>query len=77
MKIVIFGTGFVGGALVREFELRGHEVTAVSRSPTTKLPANVKSVSAETGLHVETVRDRSREFARALGFDTTFPHAST
>lgn len=32
MRIVVFGTGFVGAALAREFAARGHEVTAVSRS---------------------------------------------
>lgn len=31
MKVVVFGTGFVGSALVRELAARGHEVTAVSR----------------------------------------------
>ena len=32
MKIVVFGTGYVGSAIVRELADRGHEVTAVSRS---------------------------------------------
>ena len=32
MKIVVFGTGYVGSAIVRELAARGHEVTAVSRS---------------------------------------------
>jgi putative NADH-flavin reductase len=44
VKIVIFGTGFVGGALIREFAQRGHEVTAVSRSASTGLPPNVNPV---------------------------------
>jgi putative NADH-flavin reductase len=32
MKIVVFGTGFVGAALANELAVRGHDVTAVSRS---------------------------------------------
>jgi uncharacterized protein len=32
MKVVVFGTGYVGGAIVNEMVARGHEVTAVSRS---------------------------------------------
>jgi uncharacterized protein len=44
VKIVIFGTGFVGSAIVRELAQRGHEVTAVSRSASTALPDNVNSI---------------------------------
>ncbi|EEP72295.1 NAD-dependent epimerase/dehydratase [Micromonospora sp. ATCC 39149] len=33
MKLVVFGAGFVGSALVREFAARGHDVTVVSRHP--------------------------------------------
>ncbi len=32
MNIVVFGTGFVGSAIVKELTTRGHEVTPVSRS---------------------------------------------
>ncbi len=32
MKIVVFGTGFVGSALIDELVERGHQVTAVSRT---------------------------------------------
>jgi hypothetical protein len=49
MKVVVFGTGFVGGAIVRELSARGHEVTAVSRSGNTDLPAQVTSVAG--GVH--------------------------
>lgn len=45
MKIVVFGTGFVGNALIREFADRGHEVTAVSRSGNTDLPTQVAAVA--------------------------------
>src|SRR6185369_17486366 len=44
MKIVVFGTGHVGGALVSELAGRGHEVTAVSRSGKAELPAQVAAV---------------------------------
>jgi hypothetical protein len=49
MKIVVFGTGFVGSAIVGELAARGHEVTAVSRSGRTGLPAQVASVTG--GVH--------------------------
>ena len=49
MKIVVFGIGFVGGAIVRELAGRGHEVTAVSRSGRADLPAQVNSVAG--GVH--------------------------
>jgi hypothetical protein len=45
MEIVVFGTGFVGSAIVRELAARGHAVTAVSRSGNTDLPAQVTSVT--------------------------------
>jgi uncharacterized protein len=45
MKIVVFGTGYVGGALVSELASRGHEVTAVSRAGKTDLPAQVAAVT--------------------------------
>ena len=45
MNIVVFGTGHVGGALVSELAGRGHEVTAVSRSGTSDLPARVAAVT--------------------------------
>jgi len=45
MEIVVFGTGFVGSAIVRELAARGHAVTAVSRSGNTNLPAQVTSVA--------------------------------
>ena len=45
MKIVVFGTGYVGGALVRELAARGHKVTAVSRSGKTDLPAQVAAIT--------------------------------
>jgi putative NADH-flavin reductase len=45
MKIVVFGTGFVGDALVRELAGRGHKVTAVSRSGGAGLPAQVDHVT--------------------------------
>jgi putative NADH-flavin reductase len=45
MKIVVFGTGYVGSAIVRELAARGHEVTAVSRSASTDLPAQVAAVT--------------------------------
>jgi hypothetical protein len=31
--------------------------------------ANLRVVSSETGMHVETVRERARDYLRALGFD--------
>jgi putative NADH-flavin reductase len=45
MKIVVFGAGFVGGALVREFAARRYEVTAVSRHPGTDFPESVAVVA--------------------------------
>jgi len=45
MKIAVFGTGYVGSAIVRELAARGHAVTAVSRSGNTDLPAPVASVT--------------------------------
>ena len=45
MKIAVFGTGYVGSAIVRELAARGHEVTAVSRSGNTDLPAQVAVVT--------------------------------
>jgi putative NADH-flavin reductase len=45
MKIVVFGTGYVGSAIVRELAARGHEVTAVSRSASADLPAQVAAVT--------------------------------
>jgi putative NADH-flavin reductase len=45
MEIVVFGTGFVGSAIVCELAARGHAVTAVSRSRNTNLPAQVTSVA--------------------------------
>ena len=45
MEIVIFGTGYVGSAIVHELAARGHEVTAVSRSGNTDLPAQVAAVT--------------------------------
>jgi putative NADH-flavin reductase len=41
MKVVVFGAGFVGGALIREFAARRYEVTAVSRRPGTAFPDGV------------------------------------
>ncbi len=49
MKIVVFGAGFVGGAIARELTARGHEVTAVSRSGAADLPPQVNSVAG--GVH--------------------------
>jgi putative NADH-flavin reductase len=49
MKIVVFGTGFVGSAIVGELAARGHVVTAVSRSGSTGLPEQVTSVTG--GVH--------------------------
>ena len=46
MKIVVFGTGFVGSAIARELARRGHEVTAVSRSGAAELPVGI---AARTG----------------------------
>jgi len=45
MKIVVFGTGYVGGALVSELAGRGHNVTAVARSAKTDRPAQVAVVT--------------------------------
>lgn len=45
MKFVVFGTGYVGSAIVRELADRGHEVTAVSRSGNTDLPATVATIA--------------------------------
>lgn len=45
MKIVVFGTGYVGSALARESADRGHEVTAVSRSGNADLPTQIASVT--------------------------------
>jgi hypothetical protein len=45
MMIVVFGTGYVGSAIACEMAARGHEVTAVSRSGNTELPAQVASVT--------------------------------
>ena len=45
MKIAVFGTGYVGSAIVRELAARGHEVTAVSRSGNADLPAQVAVVT--------------------------------
>ncbi|MFB6111590.1 MAG: complex I NDUFA9 subunit family protein [Halobacteriaceae archaeon] len=55
MKVlVVGGTGFLGTALVRELDDRGHDVTALSRDPSgTDLPASVERVQ-------EDIRDRDR-----------------
>jgi len=45
MKIVVFGTGYVGSAIVHELADREHEVIAVSRSGKTDVPAQVVSVT--------------------------------
>jgi putative NADH-flavin reductase len=45
MKIVVFGTGFVGRAIAAELASRGHAVTAVSRSGKADLPDQVTSVA--------------------------------
>ena len=45
MKIVVFGTGFVGRAIAAELAGRGHAVTAVSRSGKADLPDQVTSVA--------------------------------
>jgi uncharacterized protein len=45
MKVVVFGVGFVGGALVREFAARQYAVTAVSRRAGTGFPAGVSAVA--------------------------------
>jgi putative NADH-flavin reductase len=45
MKVVVFGVGFVGGALVREFAARRYGVTAVSRRPGTDFPEGVAVVA--------------------------------
>lgn len=40
MKVAIIGaTGFLGSSLVKEFSNRGHEVTAIARTPKTELAA--------------------------------------
>jgi putative NADH-flavin reductase len=41
MRIVVFGSGFVGSALAQEFASRRHEVTAISRRLRTGLPRGV------------------------------------
>jgi uncharacterized protein YbjT (DUF2867 family) len=46
--LVTGGTGFIGEALCRELDDRGHEVTALSRSPDdTDLPPGVETVAAD------------------------------
>lgn len=48
MKIAIIGaTGFLGSLLVKEFALRGHEITAISRNPSEDVPENVSTVKAD------------------------------
>ncbi|MDO8208991.1 NAD(P)-dependent oxidoreductase [Conexibacter sp. CPCC 206217] len=49
MKIVVFGAGFVGGAIARELAARGHDVTAVSRSGSADMPEPVRSVAGSVG----------------------------
>jgi putative NADH-flavin reductase len=45
MKIVLFGTGFVGSVLAHELASRGHEVTAVSRHPHPNLGSRVGTLT--------------------------------
>ncbi|MFB6296633.1 MAG: complex I NDUFA9 subunit family protein [Halobacteriales archaeon] len=49
MKVLVTGgTGFIGDALCRELDDRGHEVTAMSRSPDdSDLPGSVETVSGD------------------------------
>lgn len=48
MKVAIIGaTGFLGSSLVKEFALRNHQVTAISRNPTPAEASNVTTVSAD------------------------------
>lgn len=49
MKVVVFGTGFVGSALVGELAARGHEVTAVARHPAADSPPGV--ITAAGSVH--------------------------
>ena len=48
MNVAIIGaTGFVGTALVTEFATRGHEVTAISRTPKGEANQNVTNIKAD------------------------------
>lgn len=72
MKIVVFGTGFVGSALVREITSRGHEVTAVARhSPTTAGnvldPAFVAEVSSGADVIVSALPASDENVTALLG----------
>lgn len=61
MKILVAGgTGFIGTNLCAELAERGHEVTALSRSPADDLPEGVDSAMGDVSAYdsiVETVAD--------------------
>ena len=46
---VVFGTGPVGQAVIRELRVRGHRVRAVSRSGRAELDADVEMLSGDAG----------------------------
>jgi putative NADH-flavin reductase len=47
MKIVVFGTGFVGSALATELAARGHAVLAVARHPDPALPEKLPTIDGD------------------------------
>lgn len=69
MKIVVFGTGFVGGAIVRELAGRGHEVTAVSRSGGADLPVATVPGSVRDGDFLRSVTGGAQVIVSALPAD--------
>lgn len=44
MKIIVFGTGFAGSAIIHELADRGHQIVAVSRNGNDNLPSGVASI---------------------------------
>jgi uncharacterized protein len=66
MRISVFGTGFVGSALVTELAARGHEVTTVARHPSPELPGTPVAGSVYDASVVASATDRADVVVNAL-----------